>query len=81
MNIEPQRNFVLVELRDEPTVSAGGIEVVRAHKTPSYRARVLAVGPDVRDVTVGTDVIVSRLQGIEVDGKLLLPETAVLATL
>lgn len=81
MTIEPQRNFVLVELRDDTPRSASGIEIVRAHKTPSYRAHVLAVGPDVREVVVGSDVIVSRLQGIEIEDKLLLPESAVLATL
>lgn len=81
MNIEPQRNFVLVELRPDAESKPSGIEIVRLAKTPSQFATVLAVGPDVREVAVGARVIVSRLQGIAIDDKLLLPETAVLATL
>lgn len=80
MNIEPQRNFVLVELRPDAESKPSGIEIVRLAQTPSQFATVLAIGPDVREVVVGSTVIVSRLQGIVVEDKLLLPESAVLAT-
>ena len=80
MNIEPQRNFVLVELRSDAASNPSGIEIVRLAQTPSQFARVLAVGPAVREVAVGVSVVVSRLQGIVVEDKLLLPESAILAT-
>jgi co-chaperonin GroES (HSP10) len=80
MNIEPLRNFVLVELRAESAPPASGIEIVRLQQTPSRYARVLAVGPDTRETAVGTTVIISKLQGYEVGGKLVLPESAILAT-
>lgn len=80
MNISPQRAYVLVELMDDeapPTES--GLVVIRAERQPSTTAVVCAVGPDVREVSVGERVVVSRLQGLDVDGKVLLPEAAVLA--
>ena len=80
MNIEPLRDYVLVELRDMTAPSASDIEIVRLDATPSRYARVLAVGPDVRETTVGTTVIISKLQGFDIAGQLVLPESAILAT-
>jgi co-chaperonin GroES (HSP10) len=72
--------MVLVKLRDEPE-SENAIIIVRAARQPTTRATVLAIGEEVRDVTVGALVVISRLQGIEIaGGALLLPESAVLAT-
>lgn len=78
MNITPLRNFVLVELEPE-AAKPGLIEVIRAAAPTSTHARVIACGPDVREVEAGARVIVSRLQGIEIAGQLLMPEGAVLA--
>ena len=80
MNIEPLRDFVLVELRAMSAPSASGIEIVRLDHTPSRYARVLAVGPNVREAVVGTTVIISKLQGFDIAGQLVLPESAILAT-
>ena len=78
MIVQPLRDLVLVALEDEaPTPSA--IEVVRLDRPPTCYARVLAVGPEVRDTRVGQRVAISRLQGIVVGEQLLLPEGAVLA--
>lgn len=78
--ITPLRDQVYVELLDEPEPTAGAISVVRLTKQPSARARVLAVGDEVRDTAPDAECVVSRLQGIIVgDGMLMLPEAAVLA--
>ena len=81
MNIIPLRNFVLVELSDEDAPSASGLTLVKLERDPSTQAVVLAIGPEVRDTRVGQRVIVSRLQGINVDGRVLLAESAVLGVL
>lgn len=78
MNITPLRAMVLVDLEDAPA-EGGILELVKFDRQPSCYARVRAVGPEVRDARVGARVIVSRLQGIEVAGSVLLPESAVLA--
>lgn len=78
MTITPLRDLVLVELEDAPA-SSGAIQVVRLDTQPSMYARVIAVGPECREARAGVRCIVSRLQGIEVDGRVLLPESAVLA--
>lgn len=78
--ITPLRDQVLVELLPEATPQAGVIAVARLESPVSTAARVVAIGDDVRDVAVGASVVVSRLQGIEVGGALLMiPESAVLA--
>lgn len=80
MRITPLRNMVLVRLEDTQERVAGGVVLVELAKQPSMYATVEAVGPEVRDAQVGARVIVSRLQGIEVLGRVLLPEGAILAT-
>lgn len=78
--ITPLRDQVLVELRPEPAPAEGLIAVARLATPPTTFATVRAIGDDVRDVRVGADVVISRLQGIEVgNGFLMLPESAVLA--
>lgn len=81
MRLTPLRDRVLVRLASLDAPTGGAIQVVRLNRQPSTRATVEAVGDEVRDVRVGQQVIVSRLQGIEVgDGRVLVPESAVLAT-
>ena len=80
--------MVLVELRDDAPPQQGVVSVVRLERTPSARAVVRALGPEVLDLAVGQRVVVSRLQGITVGENLLLvsgpsaasPVSAVLAT-
>ena len=82
VTMEPLTDHLVVRLLDTPSTSASGIEVVRFHKPPQTHAIVEATGPEVRDVQVGQRVLISRLQGVAVgDGRLILPEGAVLATL
>ena len=79
MKISPLRNLVLVTLDATPERSVGSLVLVELERQPSTWGTVNAVGPEVRDVEVGARYVVSRLQGIEVDGRVLLPELAVLA--
>jgi co-chaperonin GroES (HSP10) len=82
MHIEPLRDFCFVEPdADAGEDAAGLIAVVRNATPPAWRGTVRAVGPDVRDLAPGVRVVMSRLQGIEVAGGVLLPEAAVLGTL
>ena len=50
---------VIVELIEKETVSAGGIVLSRADTEEATRGLVLAVGPEVVDVSVG-DVILAN---------------------
>ena len=80
MRISPLRNLVLVTLDASMERAAGaGLVLVELQRQPSVWGTVNAVGPEVRDVEVGARYVVSRLQGIEVDGRVLLPEPAVLS--
>ena len=82
MRIEPLRDMVLVTpdaMDDAPT--AGAIQVVRLEVPPTWRGIVRAVGPEVREARAGQRVVMSRLQGIEIDGGVLLPEDAILGYL
>lgn len=80
--LTPLRDMVLVALRDEATPAGGAIQVVRLDRPPSTHATVLAVGPDVKDAVAEQCVVISRLQGIAIgDDRLLLPESAILATM
>ena len=82
MRVEPLRDMVLVApdaVDDAPTASA--IQVVRLEVPPTWRGIVRAVGPEVREARAGQRVVMSRLQGIEIDGGVLLPEDAILGYL
>ena len=72
--------MLLVELDTAPTAPPGLVQVVRVERQPSMWGRAVAVGPDVREVRAAQRVLVSRLQGIEIDAWVLVPEGAVLAT-
>ena len=80
MRIEPLRDMILVRPWPRPAPTSN-IVVVRVEQQPAVQAEVRAVGPETRDVRVGQQVIISRLQGLEInlgEPLLLLPEAAVL---
>ena len=79
MTLLPLQNYVLVELLPEAPRSA--LLVVISSPARAQRAKVVAVGPEVKDVKAGAEVLVSRLAGQEVGDKVLLREESVLATL
>ena len=75
VRIRPLRNIVLI--RPEPSTQASGPLMVIAAPRAMQRGRILACGPDVRDLELDMMVIVNTLAGTQLDGYLLVPETAV----
>jgi chaperonin GroES len=57
--LKPLKNRLVVELIEKDTVTAGGIILTRADANEANRGKVLAVGPEVLDITVG-DVILAN---------------------
>lgn len=78
--LAPLRDLVLVRLRPLPE-KVGLIHVPSQHQETAREADVLAVGPEVLDVAVGSAVLVSVLTGQVVGEDILLPESSVLGYL
>ena len=78
MTITPLRNNLALTPLPSPDEASHGLVLMRAEH-PTRRYRVIACGPEVRDIAVGAVVLVSRLQGIEVAGWTLVREDACLA--
>ena len=76
-SLAPLHDYVLVELLPEPPRST--VLIVFAEPNRAQPATVVAVGPEVRDVKVGDQVLVSRLAGQAVHDKVVLRERSVLA--
>jgi len=57
--IKPIGKRIVVELIEKETVSAGGIVLTRTDADEVTRGKVLAVGPEVVDISVG-DVILAN---------------------
>lgn len=76
--LNPTGARLLVRLR--PTAQKGLIIRVSPGESASP-ADVVAIGPDVRDVSVGMGVLVSTLAGQLVGDQVLMPESSVLAFL
>ena len=83
MRLEPFQNYVVLRALP-PRPPEGGLVRVALSERPSVEAEVVAIGPEVCDLTVGDRVLCSRLQGftVELDEPyLLMRESAVLALL
>lgn len=78
MTIIPLRNLVLVQLQESK--QTGRIIQVSDDRT-ARPAKVMAVGPEVRDVKLGDVAIVNTVTGTVIGDHLLVPETAVLGVL
>lgn len=77
ITLHPLGAQVLVRLIPLPERTGSIIRVSRNEY--ARQAEVLAVGPECRDVTEGSVVLVGSLAGQQVGDDLLIPETAVLA--
>lgn len=79
MRIIPLHNMVLVRLHNgtKPTSQL----VVIAPEQAICRFTVLAVGPEVRDVSEGQIVLANRLAGTAIGSELLIPESSILGVL
>ena len=83
VQLEPLGRMLVIRAEAPHALKSDVIAVVDFSPKPAVRGEVLAIGPEVRDITVGQRVIFSKLQGYEVDlGQplVLLQEGAVLAT-
>lgn len=78
MKILPLRNMVLVRFEQEREDSP--LYVVRDPKMVRP-ARVLAVGPECRDMQVGMVALVNSVAGTAIGEDLLVPESAIVGTL
>lgn len=79
MKILPMHAMVWVHL-EAPNGHTGAVEVIRA-PSPIRTARVIACGPEVRDVRPEQRVVVNSLAGTTVGDECLVPESAILGTL
>ena len=79
VNIIPLRNMVLVRFQDEG-LQEGELVVIRDPKLVRP-ARVLAVGPEVRDIKPDMVALVNRVAGTSIGEQVLVPESAIVGTL
>ena len=78
MKILPLRNLVLVRFEQEEDESP--LVVIRAAKA-IRPAKVLAIGPEVREIRVGMVALVNSVAGTLIGEQLLIPESAIVGTL
>lgn len=74
--LEPLGARILVRLK--PLKSKSQVIVLPDERQTAREADVLAIGPEVRDVSVGQTVIVNSLAGQQVADEIIMPESAVL---
>lgn len=72
----PLGSRVLVRLR--PMKSKSALIYLPNERQSAREADVIAIGPEVRDISVGQVVVVNALSGQSVGDELILPESAVL---
>ena len=78
ITIIPLRDQVLVELQPEP--KRPGIQVIQEPKAVRA-AKVIAVGPEVRDLQPEMIALVNQVSATAISGYWLVPERSVLGTL
>ena len=76
----PLRNLVLVRFQDEDNTTESGLEVIRDPKA-IRPARVLACGPEVRDIKPDMVALVNQVAGTRIGENVLVPESAIIGTL
>ena len=80
MQVIPLHNMVLVRFQDEEMETESGLAVVRDPRK-IRPARVLACGPEVKDIKPEMVALVNHVAGTVVGENLLVPESAILGTL
>jgi len=63
----PTGERVLVRMKEEESVSDGGIFIPDMARRTSVEGTVIAIGPNVEEVGHGDNVLVPRICGIKVD--------------
>lgn len=79
MKISPLRNMVLLAPTDGHQAST--ILTVVSPERAICRFRVVACGPEVRDVAEGQTVLANRLAGTVIGAEILLPESSILGVI
>ena len=75
MNIKPLKNKVVVERLENLKTTASGI-ILRSSSEPD-KAKVLAVGPDVEDISVGDVVLLDWNAAVPIDNKYVVSATSI----
>ena len=75
MNIIPLKNKVLVERVEQTKTTASGI-ILRRTEEPD-RAKILAIGPEVEDVSVGDIVLLDWNAAMKIEDKYVAPVTSI----
>jgi len=76
------RNLILIKLEDVKDTWDGGIIVkTERAKIPAPQGEVVAIGPDVTEVTIGQTVLFGKFAAQEVGDEVLICEDDVLAVI
>jgi hypothetical protein len=78
ITILPLRDMVLVELQSE--APQAGLQVIRESRAVRP-AKIIAIGPEVRDLAVDMVALVNTVAATSINGCLLVPQQAILGTL
>jgi co-chaperonin GroES (HSP10) len=65
--MKPLRDLIFIQLDDESNQTASGLYLVKTWDTLPPTGTVTAVGPDVKDVSVGDHVIFMNYASIDTD--------------
>jgi chaperonin GroES len=75
MNIVPLKNKVVVERVEEPKTTPSGI-ILQCTDEPD-KAKVISVGPDVDEVSVGDVVLLDWKATTKIEDKYVVPVTSI----
>jgi co-chaperonin GroES (HSP10) len=75
MNIIPLKNKVVIERVEQTKTTASGIILQRTDEPD--RAKILAIGPEVEDVSVGDVVLLDWNAAMKIEDKYVAPVTSV----
>ena len=75
MNIVPLKNKVVVERLENVNATASGI-ILTSSPEPD-KAKILSIGPDVEDVSVGDVVLLDWNAAVPIDNKYVVPATSI----
>jgi co-chaperonin GroES (HSP10) len=75
MNIIPLKNKVVIERVEQTKTTASGIILQRTDEPD--RAKILAIGPEVEDVSVGDVVLLDWNAAMKIEDKYVAPVTSI----
>jgi co-chaperonin GroES (HSP10) len=75
MNIIPLKNKVVIERVEQTKTTASGIILQRTEEPD--RAKILAIGPEVEDVSVGDVVLLDWNAAMKIEDKYVAPVTSI----